>query len=64
MSLSGLSDKASVKQVRALTLCLSYETLTIVHNLGLTTKERASVASIIDAIMKYVAGHINESVER
>ena len=64
MSLSGLSDEAAAKQVQALTLCFSRETLTIVHNLGLTTEERASAASIIDAIKNYVVGHINESVER
>ena len=64
MSLSGLSEESSAKQVQALTLCFSRETLTIVNNLGLTTEEFKSVASIISAIKNYVAGHINESVER
>ena len=64
MSLCGLSEEPAVKQVQALTLCFSHETLTIVDNLGLTTEDRKSVASIISAIKKYVAGHINESVER
>ena len=64
MSLSGLSGESSAKQVQALMLCFSRETLTIVNNLGLTTEELKSVASIISAIKNYVAGHINESVER
>ena len=64
MSLSGLSGESPKKQVQALTLCFSRETLTIVNNLGLTTEEFKSVASIISAIKKYAAGHINESVER
>ena len=63
-SLSGLSGESPEKQVQALTLCFSRETLTIVNNLGLTTEEFKSVASIISTIKKYVAGHINESVER
>ena len=64
MSLSGLGKETAVKQVQALTLCFSRETLTIVNNLGLTAEDRGSVASIISAIKKYVAGHINELVER
>ena len=63
MSLSGLGEETAVKQVQALTLCFSCKTLTIVNNLGLTTEDRGSVTSIISAIKKYVAGHINESVE-
>ena len=63
MSLSRLGEETAVKQVQALTLCFSRKTLTIVNNLGLTTKDHGSVASIISAIKKYVAGHINESVE-
>jgi len=61
MSLSGLSEESPVKQVQALTLC-SRKTLTIVDNLGLTTEARKSVTSIINAIKKYIAGHINELV--
>ena len=64
MSLSRLGEETPVKQVQALTLCFSRETLTLVNNLGLTTEDRGSVASIISAIKKYIAGHINESVER
>ena len=64
MSTSGLSGESSAKLVQALTLCFSRETLTIVNNLCLTTEELKSVASIISAIKNYVAGHINESVER
>ena len=64
MSLSGLSEEPPTKQVQALTLCFSRETLTIVDNLGLSTEDLKKVTSIISAIKKYVAGHINESVER
>ena len=64
MSLSGLSGESPEKQVQALMLCFSRETLTIVNNLGLTTEEFKSVASIISAIKNYAAEHINESVER
>ena len=45
-------------------LCFSRETLSIVQNLGLTTKENKSVDTIICAIKQYIDGHINESVER
>ena len=34
-SLSGLVNEDATKQVKALTLCLSRETLAIIHNLGL-----------------------------
>ena len=64
MSLSGLSEEPPTKQVQALTLCFSRETLTIVDNLGLSSEDLKKVTSIISAIKKYVAGHINESVER
>ena len=47
-----------------LTLCFSHKNLAMVNNLGLTAKERKSVATIISAIKKYVVGHINESDER
>ena len=39
MSLSGLSEEPPTKQVQALTLCFSRETLTIVDNLGLSTED-------------------------
>ena len=63
-SLSGLDKESQVKQVKALTLCFSRETLTIVDNLGLTAEQRGSVTSIVEAMQRYVEGHINESVER
>ena len=64
MSLSELSEEPLTKQVQALALCFSRETLTIVNKLGLSTEDFKKVTSIISAIKKYVAGHINESVER
>ena len=63
-SLSGLNGEDEAKQVQALTLCFSRETLTIVQNLGLSEDERKSVSTIIVAIKRYIEGHINESVER
>ena len=63
-SLSGLSEEAAEKQVEALTLCFSRETLAIVENLGLTTNERKDVTLIIAAIKRYIDGSVNESVER
>ena len=64
MNLSGLDKEPQNKQVQALTLCLSRETLTIVDNLGLTKANRGKVESIVEAMQRYVEGHINESVER
>ena len=64
LSLSGLGTQAASKQVQALTLCLSRETVTIVENLGLDDAQRGSVTEIVTAIQRYVEGHINESVER
>ena len=64
LSLSGLADEEASKQVQALTLCFFRDTLTIVQNLGLSEEERKCVKSIIDAIQRYIEGHINESVER
>ena len=64
LSLSGLSAQSDEKQVQALTLCFSRETLTIVDNLGLTDDQRKSVKEIVTAIEAYVNGQINESVER
>ena len=63
-SLSGLDGQPGAKQVQALTLCLSCETVTIVDNLGLTAEQRGSVKEIIAAIEHYVHGQINETVER
>jgi len=39
-SLSGLNEQSGEKQVQALTLCFSRETLTIVQNLGLSEDDR------------------------
>ena len=64
ISLSGLAEEDAQKQVQALMLCFSQETLSIVQNLGLTTEEYRSVDAIIRAIKQYVDGHINETVER
>ena len=49
-SLSGLDKQPAAKQVQALTLCFSRETVTIVDNLGLTEAHRASIDHIIAAI--------------
>ena len=64
ISLSGLAGEDAQKQVQALMLCFSRETLSIVQNLGLTEEEKKSVDSIILAIKRYVEGHVNETVER
>ena len=63
-TLSGLDKEAPDKQVKALTLCFSRETLTVVDNLGLSEDQRSKATKIIDAIQRYVEGHVNESVER
>ena len=63
-NLSGLNNQPAAKQVQALTLCFSRETVTIVDNLGLTDTQRASVDQTITAIEAYVQGQINETVER
>ena len=62
--LSGLVDEDTAKQVKALTLCLSRETLAVVHNLGLSEAQMKKPSTIIEAMQKYVDGHINETMER
>ena len=62
-SLSGLAKEVAEKQVEALTLCFSRETLSIVQHLGLTTAEKKDVAKIIEALQRYGDGHLNETVE-
>ena len=42
-SLSGLADQITAKQVQALTLYFSHDTLSVVQNLGLTEEEREQV---------------------
>ena len=64
MSLSGLSEESAEKKVQALTLCFSRETLSIVHNLGISDANKRDITAIIAAIKAYIDGHINESVER
>ena len=64
LSLSGLADQEQAKQVQALTLCFSRETVTIVDNLGLTAAQCGNATQIIEAISQYMKGQINESVER
>ena len=64
ISPSGLAGEDTQKQVQALTLCFSRETLSIVQNLGLTEEEKKSIDLIILAIKPYVQGHVNETVER
>ena len=64
LNLSGLGAQSQTKQVQALTLCVTRETLTIVENLGLSETQRGSVEAIVTAIQRYVEGYINESVER
>jgi len=49
-SLSGLDKQSAPKQVQALTLCFSRETLTIVDNLGLTEEQRGDATCIVEAI--------------
>ena len=63
-SLSGLSGESAAKQVQALQLCFSRETLNIVENLGLTETERQDQARIIAALKQHVDGRINETIER
>ena len=63
-SLSGLDGQDNTKQVQALTLCFSRETVAIVDNLGLAVKQRGSPDEIVTAIQRYVEGQINETVER
>ena len=63
-SLSGLDTESAAKQVQALQLCLSRETLNIVENLGLSDDAKKDQAQIIAALKGYVDGQINETVER
>ena len=63
-SLSGLDKESAAKQIQALTLCFSRDTLSIVQNLGLTEEQKGSVDETIHAIKCYIDDHINETVER
>ena len=64
VSLSGLDKQSQAKQVQALTLCFSRETVTIVNNLGLTDTQKGNAKDIVTAIQQYVEGQLNEPVER
>ena len=63
-SLSCLGSESAAKQVQALHLCFSRETLNIVDNLGLTNAQKKDQALIIAALKLYVDGRINETIER
>jgi hypothetical protein len=63
LSLSSLDKEDQPKQVLALTLSFSRETITIVENLGHTGEQRVNAGHVVDAISLYVAGQLNESVE-
>ncbi len=62
--LSGLGNESAAKQVQALKLCFSRETLTVVDNLGLTDAQKNDQALIIAAMKQHVEGQINETIER
>ena len=63
-SLSGLANVDAMKQVQVLMLCLSRERLSVVHHLGLSEAQMKDVGEIIEAMRRYVDGHLNETVER
>ena len=63
-SLSGLSGESAAKQVQALQLCFSRETLNVVENLGLSNAQKKNQAQIIAALKQHVEGRINETIER
>ena len=63
-SLSGLSGESASKQVQALQLCFSRETIHVVENLGLTNAEKKDQAQIIAALKRHVDGRVNETIER
>ena len=56
-------DEDTAKQVKALTLCLSREKLAVVHNLGLSKAQMKKPSAIMEAMQRYVDGHINENME-
>ena len=61
-SLTGLDTQDNEKQVQTLTLCFSWETITIAENLGLTEEQRKSAKEIITVIEAHINGQI-ESME-
>ena len=50
--------------MEALTLCFTRETLSIVQHLGLSNDEKKDVTTVIQALQRYVGGHLNKIVER
>ena len=46
------------------TLCFARETIAIVQNLGLNEAQRKDATTIIEAMQRYVDGHVSETVER
>ena len=62
-SLSGLEKEDAQKQVKALTLCFARKTSTIIQNLGLKEAQRKDVTAIIEAMQRYVDGHVSGTVE-
>ena len=62
-SLSGLVNEDSTKQVKILTLCLSRETLDIMHNWGLSEEQMKQPDTVIQAMQEYIDGHVNKTVE-
>ena len=63
-SLSGRAGESATKQVQALQLCFSRETLNIVENLSLTNTQKKDQAQIIAALKAHVDGRINETIDR
>ena len=63
LSLSELGTQSQRKQVQALTLCFTRETLMILENLGFSETQRGSNEAILTALQRYIEGQI-ESVER
>ena len=63
-ALSGLAEEPPSKQVQALYLCFSRETLHVVENLGLTEAQKRDHEEIIGALKRHIEGRINETVER
>jgi len=62
-NLSGLVNQPTAKQVQALSLCFSRETLAIVQSLSLNDAARGDAAQVIHAFKRYIDGHVNEKVE-
>ena len=58
--LTFISGESAEKQVQALHLCFSRETLNIIDNFGLTKGQKKDQPKIIAALKLYVDGQINE----